>query len=166
MQITTCVIQVCNLCSMKLNVTYHYRSHSQSPLWPIVEIAATLIFTLTYFLIWSWKLKDTFLFFWCNLCIHILFNLDNVKHGETITIIIFQAIKHTPVAVTATEARSTALVPFWVLKEVIEKQCQGKTMFNFSLVTHLDVVFEWTELFTRLSIINYQFCTFCPVLSS
>ena len=84
----------------------------------MVEIAATLIFTVTYFLIWSWKLKDTF--FLCYICIHILFDLDNeVKHGETITIIIFQAIKHTPVAVTAAEARSSALVPVWVLKEII-----------------------------------------------
>ena len=49
-----------------------------------------------------------------------------------ITIIVFQAIKNTPFATAAVEARSTALVPFWVMKEVV---AQWRTNYSCETLT-------------------------------
>ena len=45
------------------------------------------------------------------------------SYYETLTIIIFQGKNHTPLAVSALEARFTALLSFWLLKEVVAWLC-------------------------------------------
>ena len=60
---------------------------------------------------------------------------------------------HTPLAVIAVEAKSIALLPFWVLKEEVAWLCtgwylfqngwKGNTTVKFYLATHFSLVFEW-----------------------